>query len=118
VGPWAKIRADPAVDELRGSPATTGVFATFKGSIHGGWHLIGVDPVGNPVRDLGPGAGLVAALGRAGEPQTWIVTGSAAAAVLRAARLLDAPSLRNHYAVASVRGRAVPLPIVGVEGFS
>ncbi len=115
VGPWARVRTDPAVDGLRGGPATTGVFATFKGPIHGAWHLIGLDQGGTPARDLGPGAGLVAALGRAGEPQTWIVTGSGREAVVRAAGLLDPPSLRDHYAVGAPRGGAVPLPIVGGE---
>jgi hypothetical protein len=116
VGPWAKVRADPAVDALRGSPATTGVFATFKGSIRGGWHLIGLDQDGKPSRDLGQRAGLVAALGRAGDPQTWIVTGSGGTAVRRAAELLDASSLRDRYAVAAIHRRAVPLPIPGGAG--
>jgi len=118
VGPWAKVRADPAVDELTHGPASTGVFATFKGPIHGRWHLIGIDPNGNPVRDLGPRAGLVAALGGAGDSQTWIVTGSGGKAVRRAAGLLDARSLRNHYAVAATPGKSVPLPVLGVKRFS
>src|SRR5215208_8531348 len=29
VGPWMRVRTDPAVDELRGSPQSDGVFATF-----------------------------------------------------------------------------------------
>lgn len=118
VGPWQKVRTDPAVDGLRGGPASTGVFATFKGSLGSPWHLVGLNPGGTPVRDLGPGAGLVAALGRAGDPQTWIVTGSGGAAVRRAADVLGARSLRNHYAVAATREKAVPLPIMGAENFS
>jgi Domain of unknown function (DUF4430) len=113
VGPWAKVRADPAVDALRGSPGSTGVFATFKGPIGGSGDLIGLNPRGKPVRDLGRGAGLVAALGRAGDPQTWIATGSGGPAVLRAAELLNARSLRDRYAVAAVGGRSLPLPILG-----
>jgi len=118
VGPWQKVRTDQAVDGLRGSPASTGVFATFKGSFGKPWHLIGLNPGGTPVRDLGPGAGLVAAVGRAGDPQTWIVTGSGGPAVLRAADALDARSLRNRYAVAVTRENAVPLPILGAKDFS
>lgn len=111
VGPWARVRADPAVDELRG-PQSTGVFATFKGPIHGGWHLIGLDQTGHPTRDLGPGAGLVAALRGSGEGPTWIVTGSGGSAVRRAADALAADSLRNRYAVAATGGGPVALPIV------
>jgi Domain of unknown function (DUF4430) len=111
VGQWTLVRNDPAVDQLPG-PQGTGVFATFKGPIHGGWHLIGLDQTGHPTRDLGPGAGLVAALrGSSGEP-TWIVTGSGGSAVRRAADALDADSLRDRYAIAATRGGPVPLPIV------
>jgi hypothetical protein len=112
VGPWRKVRTDPAVDDLRDSPQGTGVFATFKGPTHGGWHLIGVDQTGHPARDLGPGAGLVAALERSGDEPTWIVTGSGGSAVRRAADALDSDFLRNRYAVAATGGGVVPLPIV------
>ncbi len=112
VGPWPKVSNDPAVDQLRGSPQSTGVFATFKGPIHGGWHLIGLDQTGHPARDLGPGAGLVAALRGSGDEPTWIVTGSGGSAVRRAADALDMDSLRNHYAIAAAGGGPVALPIV------
>jgi uncharacterized protein DUF4430 len=111
VGPWTLVRSDPAVGGLRG-PQSTGVFATFKGPTHGGWHLIGLDQTGHPTRDLGPGAGLVAALGGSGDGPTWIVTGSGGSAVARAAEALDSDALRNHYAVAATGGGPVPLPIV------
>jgi hypothetical protein len=109
VGTWAKVRSDPVVDGFRGGPASTGVFATVKGSTATGWHLVGLDPTGTPVRDLGAGAALVAALGR---PPTWIVTGFRPPAVVRAAKLLNKSALRNRYAVAAAGGRRVPLPIV------
>src|SRR5436190_2972766 len=116
VGTWPRVGADPAVDDLRGGPQGTGVFATFKGPIHGSWHLIGLDQTGQPGRDLGPGAGLVAALRGSGDQPTWIVTGSGASAVRRAADSLDSDSLRNRYAVAATGGGAVPLPIVQEGG--
>ena len=112
VGPWPRVSADPAVDELRGSPQSTGVFATFKGPVHGGWHLIGLDPTGHPTRDLGSGAGLVAALRGSGGAPTWIVTGSGDSAVRRAADALDSGSLQNRYAIAATGGGTVPLPVV------
>jgi hypothetical protein len=111
VGPWPRVSAAPAVNQLRGSPQGTGVFATFKGPAHGGWHLIGLDQTGHPVRDLGSGAGLVAALRGSGDGPTWIVTGSGSSAVRRAAGALDSDSLRNHYAIAATGGGPVPLPI-------
>jgi hypothetical protein len=101
VGPWSEVRDAPAVDELRGGPAATGVFATFKGPIDGAYHLIALDPTATPVRDLGPDAGLVAALQDGDDPPTWLVTGSARSAVRRAAGSLDAADLRDRYAVAS-----------------
>jgi hypothetical protein len=116
VGPWPRVRTDSAVDELRGSPQSTGIFATFKGSIQDDWHLIGLDQRGSPKRDLGPGAGLVAALGGSGGEPTWIVTGSGDSAVRRAADALDSRSLRNRYAVAATGHGTVPLPIIRGSG--
>ena len=113
VGPWADVRHDPAVDSLRGSPATTGVFATYKGPVrHGSFHLVALDPKGSPTADLGPGAGLVAAMGDGGDGATWIATGSTNSAVRRAVGLLDAADLRSHYAVAADGRKVMPLPIV------
>ncbi len=115
VGPWSRVRSDTAVDELRSSPQGTGVFATFKGPTHDGWHLVGLDAGGRPARGLGPEAGLVAALGQAGEP-TWAVTGSSGPAVRRAADALDSRSLAHRYAIAATGHGVVPLPIVRGDG--
>jgi uncharacterized protein DUF4430 len=101
VGPWSAVRDDRAVDGLRGGPAANGVFATFKGPIDGADHLIALDPAATPVRDFGPGAGLVAALQSGDDPPTWIVTGSAKVAVRRAVSSLDAAALGRRYAVAA-----------------
>jgi hypothetical protein len=112
VGRWSDVRDDREVDELRGGPATTGVFATFKGPTDGAYHLIALDPTATPVRDLGPDAGLVAALQSGEEVPTWIVTGSGRSAVRRAASSLDAVALRDRYAVAApVRAPPVALPL-------
>jgi hypothetical protein len=116
VGPWTAVRRDPAVDSLEGGPASTGIYATFKGPIHGGWHLIGLDPNGDPARDLGTGAGLVAALAPDRDRPIWIVTGSGNAAVRRAAAALTVRSLENHYAIAATGHAIVPLPISGRVG--
>jgi uncharacterized protein DUF4430 len=117
VGPWARVRRDQGVDGLRGGPAATGVFATFKGPIRDAYHLVALGPTTAPARDLGARAGLVAAL-RPGEgPVTWIVTGPTEPAVQRAASLLDERTLRNRYAVAALPGgRTVGLPLLGGAG--
>jgi Domain of unknown function (DUF4430) len=112
VGPWTRVQGDPAMSGLRLGTASTGVFATFKGSFDTEWRLIGADQALDPTRNFGSGAGLVAALGRDGDPPTWIVTGSGASAVHRAAGALDSRSLRNRYAVAATAHGTVPLPIV------
>ena len=110
VGPWGQVRDDPAVDELRGGPAATGVFASFKGA--GPYHLIALDSSATPVRDLGQDAGLVAALRSGDDPATWLVTGSTGPAVRRAASSLDAASLRRRYAVAAPpQGPPLALPL-------
>ncbi len=110
VGPWRQVGDDPAVDELRGGPAATGVFASFKGPSAGGYHLIALDSSATPVKDLGAGAGLVAALRSGDGPPTWLVTGSTEPAVRRAASSLDAASLRQRYAVAAP-SQAPPLAL-------
>ena len=112
VGPWTRVSSDPAVDGLR----DPGVFATFKGPTQGRWHLIGLDQTGHPTRDLGSGAGLVAAVRGSGNQPTWIVTGSGGAAVRRAAEALDSKALRNRYAIAATAGGTAPLPIVSGGG--
>jgi hypothetical protein len=112
VGPWSQVGDDPAVDELRGGPAATGVFASFKGPSGGAYHLIALDSSATPVKDLGPDAGLVAALRSGDDPPTWLVTGSTGPAVRRAASSLDAASLRERYAVAAPsHGPPLALPL-------
>jgi rhodanese-related sulfurtransferase len=116
IGRWAHVRDDGAVDGVRGGLAQTGVFAAFHGPTDGRYHLVALDPSGDPVRDLGAGAGLVAALRPGDDPPTWIVTGSSTRAVRRAASLLDERSLRDRYAVAQpAMGGPIPLPLGGEE---
>lgn len=110
VGPWARVRSMPAAAQLEAGPQTSGVFADFirRGSR---FALLGLGAGGEPVRTFGPGAGLVAATRRGEDPPTWIVTGTDAAGVEAAARLLDSASLRDRYAVAVEGSMKMSLPL-------
>jgi Domain of unknown function (DUF4430) len=116
VGPWASIRGLAAAAGLRGGPEANGVFATFKGPQRGHYHLIGLDVTGSPARDLGPRAGLVAALGEGDRLPTWVATGSNSVGVRRAVQLLDGDDLTSRYAVAATGERDVPLPVLSRAG--
>jgi hypothetical protein len=110
VGPWARLRDDPAAALIEQGPAESGVYAEFERG-GGGYRLIGLDQDGDPARAFTPDAGLVAATRRYEAPPVWFVTGATAAAVRVAAGLLNEAKLRDHYAVASVEGKEAPLPI-------
>lgn len=106
VGPWDHLRQGPAAQLLEDGPAESGIYADFKGN-----DLTALDEGGNEARDLGSGAGLVAATSRYGGPPIWLVTGGTAGAVREAAAALDAAHLRDHYAVAIEGGKTVSLPV-------
>jgi uncharacterized protein DUF4430 len=124
VGPWAQVREDPAAALIEAGPAESGVFADFQTGVRpsdgnagartnteAGYELLALDQAGRVGRDLGPGAGLVAATSRYGGLPVWVVTGGTAAAVRAAAESLDAEHLRDHYAVAIENGKTLPLPL-------
>lgn len=110
VGPWARVRGDRAAAQIEDGPRTSGVFADL-GRGPRGFLLEGLDEGGEPVRAFGPDAGLVAAVRRLDSPPVWVVSGTSAAGVEAAARLLDRADLRDHYAVAVEGGEEEPLPI-------
>ena len=110
VGPWARLRDDPAAAQLEQGPQVSGVFADFTRAT-GGYLLQGLDESGEPARDFGPDAGLVAATRRFEAPPVWLVSGATARGTLAAAGLLDAEHLRDRYAVATEGGRETPLPV-------
>jgi hypothetical protein len=110
VGPWAKIRSDPAASLLENGPGESGVYAEFEQG-GGGWRLVGLDENGDEAHAFGPGAGLLAATRHFEGPPVWVVTGSTPAAVESAAEALNADDLRDHYAVESESGAVTPLPL-------
>jgi hypothetical protein len=110
VGPWARVRQDPAAAQIEDGPQASGVFAGF-GPAPGGYALEGLGEDGRAARTFGAAAGLVAATRRYEAPPVWVVTGSSHAGVEAAAGLLDAADLRDHYAVAVEGGEETPLPV-------
>jgi Domain of unknown function (DUF4430) len=120
VGPWAKVRANPAASLIENGAGESGVYAEFApagagasggGSASGGWRLVGLDENGEKARTFGPEAGLVAATRHFEGPPVWVVTGGTSAAVESAAETLDTDDLRDHYAVESEGGAVTPLPL-------
>ncbi|HEX9968136.1 MAG TPA: DUF4430 domain-containing protein, partial [Solirubrobacterales bacterium] len=110
VGPWKRLRRDPALAQIEKGPQASGVFAEFVDTSRGSV-LIGLDERGEVARTFGPDAGLVAATRRAEDPPVWVVTGTSRRGLLAASKLLDGATLRSRYAVA-VEGRDVtPLPV-------
>lgn len=126
VGPWDRLRQDPAARLLEEGPAESGIYANFKpvvrlsgdggrtetGSTRG-YALLALDENGDPKQLFGVNAGLVAATSRFGGPPVWLVTGGTGAGVRAAADALDEEHLRDHYAVAIEEGQETPLPEPG-----
>jgi hypothetical protein len=110
VGPWARLRSDSAAALIEAGPQESGVYARFERR-GGEYALVGLDQGGEPSRDFGPAAGLVAATRRYEAPPIWLVTGATPAAVQAAAGLLSTAKLRDHYAVATEDGKETPLPV-------
>ena len=110
VGPWARLRVDSTAAIVESGPQASGIYAELAPE-GGRFALRALDEGGEPARDFGPDAGLVAATRRFEAPPVWLVTGTTAAGVGAAAELLDAAGLRDHYAVAIEGGEAIPLPL-------
>ena len=110
VGPWARVREDPAAAQVEGGLEESGVFAKYEGR-GGDYVLEGLGEDGEPSRRFGADAGLVAATRRFDEPPVWLVTGATAAGVEAASDLLGRAHLRDRYAVAVEGGEETPLPV-------
>jgi hypothetical protein len=110
VGPWARVREDPAAAQVEDGPRTSGVFADVR-SEPGGFVLEGLDEEGEVGRAFGRDAGLVAAVRRGEAPPVWLVTGTSEAGAEAAAELLGADRLGGHFAVAVEAGEEAPLPL-------
>lgn len=110
VGSWGEVSRDEFARSLEAGPAVSGVFADFvrrKGELR----LLGLDQTGSPVRDFGPDAGLIAAIGRPQEPPVWLVTGANDSGVRSAADALSSGELLNRYAAATSPDGVFSLPV-------
>jgi hypothetical protein len=109
VGPWQRLRSDPAASLIAKGPADSGVFAEFVDRSAASL-LQPLDVAGRPAGPPRP-AGLVAATRDGDDPPTWVVTGTRPADVAAAARLLEAGELRDRYAVATAGRHSTALPV-------
>lgn len=107
VGRWSDVRRDPVARTLERGPAASGIFARFDAA---GRRLALLDELAKPVRELGAGAGLVAATAQADQQPTWLVTGTDEVGVDAAAAALQEDRLDRHFALAVVAGHDIPLP--------
>jgi hypothetical protein len=110
VGPWARLRSNPAARLIGRGPRQSGVFAEFA-SRGGGYELVALDQDGGEAASLGPRAGLVAATSSFGGPPVWVLTGGTGAGVRAAAEALDPEKLRDHFAVAVEGDEVTALPV-------
>ena len=77
--------------------------------------LDGLDERGEVAAELGPNAGLVAAVRLGDDPPTLVATGLGVAGVGAAVDALDESALRDHYAVGVVDGDVTPLPVQAAQ---
>lgn len=108
VGTWPAVRGTPATQAIERGPRASGVYARFA---ENGQTLALLDAHGRATRTFSAGAGLVAATRYAEEAPVWVVTGTDAAGVSRAAHAFGEATLRNHFALAlEASGTARPVP--------
>ena len=98
VGRWTDVRQDIAARQLEAGPEASGVFARPDES---GNRIAMLDADGDTERTLGPGSGLVAAVGYEEQPPTWLITGTDDVGVAAAAAALTEEQLKDRFALGS-----------------
>jgi hypothetical protein len=109
VGPWRDLDSEVAASYIEHGPGASGVYARFAGA-HGSVLEL-LNPAGQVVRRLGPGAGLIAATADNTSVPTWLITGTDVAGVTAAARALNTGALHDHFALAVTATEQIPLPV-------
>jgi hypothetical protein len=108
VGTWRQLAPEVAAQLVAHGPGASGVYVRFGGR---GETMLLLGPGGQVVRELGPGAGLIAATADMSSAPTWLITGTDVAGVTAAARAFNAAALRDDFALAVSGGRRIPLPV-------
>jgi Domain of unknown function (DUF4430) len=111
VGTWRELQSELVAALIERGPSLSGIYARFSG--RGGGELQLLNPRGQVVKTLGPGAGLVAATAQNGSVPTWLITGTDAQGVAAAAQALSAGHLRNRFALAVQGSHDFALPLNG-----
>jgi Domain of unknown function (DUF4430) len=108
VGPWPAVAGDPAAQSLARGPGVSGVYVNISAN---GRSLGVLDADGHTARTLTAGAGLIAATRYSEGGAVWVVTGTDAEGVGRAANAFDQATLSDHFAVAfSAQGETLAVP--------
>jgi uncharacterized protein DUF4430 len=110
VGSWASVAGADGAQAIDGGPRSSGVYGRFSAD---GSTLTVLDSSGRTVRTLLAGTGLIAATRHGEDAPVWVVTGTDATGVDRAARSFEASVLRDHFAVALTAAGALPVPAAG-----
>ncbi len=110
VGTWTQVRREPAAKELEGGPGTSGVYARPAAD---GRSIAVLDEHGSIAGTLAAGAGLIAATRHAEDAPEWVVAGTDAAGLARAARAFDEADLDGRFAVAVTGTAVLALPRPG-----
>lgn len=114
VGTWNQIGRTAAAQTIERGPAAGGVYVRIlnKGKE---FELLNKDGV--VAQKLGAGAGMIAATRYKGSSPVWVVAGTDAEGVKRAAAAFDASTLDNHFAIAIApsgsASKVIPLPDSG-----
>jgi hypothetical protein len=108
VATWQDLKGEIVASLISKGPGSSGVYARFAADGHA---LQLLDPHGDVVQTLGPGAGLVAATSQPGSEPTWLVTGTDPTGVAAAAAALTPMDLTDHFALAVQGSSRLPLPL-------
>lgn len=112
VGEWKAIRPDPAAQLIEEGPASSGVYLRPSAD---GRSVSVLDPRGNAVQSFSKSVSIVAATALSDGLPTWLVSGTDAASLVRAANRLTSADLNLRYSVIWADGVAVPAPAIAVR---
>jgi len=108
VAPWREVAGAVGATIIARGPSASGIYARFA---QGGARLQLLDPSGAVATTLGAGAGLVAAIADNRSAPTWLITGTDARGVAAAAGALTPQALHDHFALAILGARRIPVPV-------